>query len=83
MSSRTMSGRISSALRRASSPPAARDHAEALVVEGDRHELGDPRLVVGDEDERLRAHATSGVAGSLTGRRDSAAQIVAGIGRTR
>ena len=32
------------------------DDAEALLAEGDRHELGDPGLVVGDEDERLGAH---------------------------
>ena len=33
------------------------DDAEALLGEGDGHELGDPWLVVRDEDERLGAHA--------------------------
>ena len=32
------------------------DDAEAFFAEGDRHELRDPRLVVGDEHERLGAH---------------------------
>ena len=51
-----MSGRTSSALARASSPPFGGDDAEALFAEGDGYELGDPRLVVCDEDERLGAH---------------------------
>ena len=34
------------------------DDAEALLAEGDRDELRDPRFVVGDEDERLGTHAT-------------------------
>ncbi len=32
------------------------DDAEALLAEGDRDELGDAWLVVGDEHERLGAH---------------------------
>ena len=32
------------------------DDAEALFAEGDRDELGDARLVVGDEDEWLGTH---------------------------
>ena len=32
------------------------DDAEALLAEGDRDELGDPRLVVGDEHEWLGTH---------------------------
>ena len=39
-------------------PPRRRrgDDPEALLAEGDRDELGDAGLVVGDEDERLGAH---------------------------
>ena len=33
------------------------DDAEALFAEGDRDELGDPGFVIGDEDQRLGAHA--------------------------
>src|SRR4051812_6864587 len=45
-----------------------RDDPEALFRERDRDELRDPRLVVGDEDEWLCAHATPplGPAASLT-----------------
>ena len=32
------------------------DDPEALFAEGDGYELGDPRFVVCDEDERLGAH---------------------------
>ena len=56
MSSRTMSGRTSSALASASSPPSAVTTRKPFLAQGDRDELGDPRLVVGDEDERLGAH---------------------------
>ena len=33
------------------------DDAEPLLAECDRDELGDPRFVIGDEDQRLGAHA--------------------------
>ena len=33
------------------------DDAEPLLAEGDRDELGDARFVIGDEDQRLGAHA--------------------------
>ena len=56
MSSRTMSGRTSSALAQRLLAAAGGDDAEALLAEGDRDELRDPRFVVGDEDERLGAH---------------------------
>ena len=49
-----MSGRYSSALRSASSPLAAVTTRKPSSVEGDRDELRDARLVVGDEHERLR-----------------------------
>ena len=41
------------------------DDAEALLAEGDRDELGDARLVVGDEDEGLGAHRITSWVGDM------------------
>ena len=75
MSSRTMSGRTSSALASASSPPFAVTTRKPSSGQGDRDELGDAGLVVGDEDEGLGAHRCSPpgslvCAGRWTGTRD-------------
>ena len=56
MSSRTMSGRTSSAFGQRFFAAAGGDDAEALFAEGDGYELRDAWLVVCDEYERLGAH---------------------------
>ena len=59
-----MSGRTSSAFWQRLLATARGDDAEALLAEGDRDELGDPRLVVGDEHEGLGTHAAPPGSGS-------------------
>ena len=58
MSSRTMSGRIFLGLAQRLFAAGGGDHAEAFVVRVMRDELRDPRLVIGDEHERLSAHVS-------------------------
>ena len=54
-----MSGRTSSALASASSPPLAVTTRKPSSESAMTDELGDSRLVVCDEDERLGAHGLS------------------------